>query len=54
MKVNLFLGKDLVLVHNSLIIAFLCSSLYVVIKKDLGGDVPIVVACKGIIQGMES
>jgi hypothetical protein len=54
MKVNLFLGEDLVLVHNSLIIDFLCSSLYLVIKKDLGVGVPIVVACEGIIHGMES
>jgi hypothetical protein len=54
MKVNLFLGKDLVLVHNSLIIAFLCSPLFVVIKNDLGVGVPIVMACEGIIHEMES
>ncbi len=54
MKVNIFLSKDLVLIHTSLIIAFLCSPLYVVIKKDLGVGVPIVVACEGIIYEMES
>jgi hypothetical protein len=54
MKANLFLSKDLVLIHNSLIIAFLCSPLYVVIKKDLGVGVPIMVACEGILHEMES
>jgi hypothetical protein len=54
MKVNPFLGKDLVLVHNSLIIVFLCSPLYVVVKNDLEVGVPIVVACEGIIHEMES
>jgi hypothetical protein len=54
MKVNLFLSKDLVLVHNSLIIVSLCSPFYMVIKKDHGVGVPIVVACEGIIHEMES